>query len=539
MTRHESPTSASLGLRKKLRVAFWFSLLAVGLLVLGNLPFSRFSTSRTFSEAETVFVEPLLIDGRVNYAFHINRMNGQDVQPEQNLAVELFRLADQKAYKRCYRGYRKELGSLLGLEPIPPITDRQQLFELVKQDLVGTTKDVVVIDERLQEFERQKSALLGGNTQQVTMDSWVAALQQRSDTLDQVRQACLSSRYYHPITSSEYEILHFALTPLSDLAVVLAEELLVDAIINFHFQRLAPVVKNAKTIRRLSCLLAQSKNSPDWSNAFACYKYAAILETVILRDQRIDRETLADYHQFLARHLFPQNFIDLVNHYERYVALDNLQFMHWHGSSKMGLGSEVHGSDTFPSTMHNAVVDYSDLGAGMQLINSKFDRYAEFFNATPTADSLNKSTLYYHRLYNEMLSLNKMNVANVWNCVFGEKRRGKEIGTIVAPSSFNRLETMKDQLYSTLFYDRLSRAAFAAKLYQLETGDLPQQLSELVPKYLDVVEDLEGNDLQIALRNLGMYPKQLDLENSEEIEMSSGISVPLLDDLGVEGSGDK
>ena len=544
MTRHESPTSASRGLRKKLRVAFWFSLLAVGLLVLGNLPFSRFSTSRTFTEAETVFVEPLIVDGRVNYAFHINRMNGQDVQPEQNLAVELFRLADQKAYKRCYRDYRKDLGPLLGLQPIPPITDRQQLFELVKQDLVGTTKDVLIIDERLQEFERQKSEVLRLGTRKVSMDIWIAALRQRSDTLDQVRQACLSSRYYHPITSSEYQILHFAQTPLSDFAVVLAEELLVDAF--FRYQRLGRVVENAKAIRRLSCLLAQSKSSPDWTNAFACYNFAKTLETEILLHNKLDRETLVDYRQFLARHPFPQNFHVLANHYERYVALDNLQYMHWHGSSEMELGSEVHGPYTHPSMMHNALVDYSDLGAGMELINSKFETYTAFFDGTVTADSFEESTLFYYVLEEEMLSLNKVNVTNVWNCVFGEKRRGKEIGTIVAPSGIFRLEAMKIQLYLTLSYDRQSRVAFAAKLYQFDTGDLPQQLTELVPEYLDAVEDLEGNDFQIALvknlwviepskrdvdigfkkyvgdRKLGSYPIQLDWENSKEIELVSG-----------------
>lgn len=452
-------------------------------------PPNRPALPYTVSKETTFFTEPLRADGSVDYADAINQRISKGVTPENNASVLIWRAA---APKEIPERLRARYFARMGVEPPseqgnylcdlydylenngqPPITERQR-------ELAAEQMDVALS----RPWSRDEFPLIA---------QWLAA---NEKPLALIVEASKRPRRFDPLIydGGDDDLLVAMLLPAVSIYRNATRLLCVRAMLKAKENDVAGAWDDVMSCYRLSRLIGQGPTLVESLVAIAIDSTSFAATGALLENTQIGGEVLARMRQDMAALTPQRRLAEIIDQSERLLYLGCVALMAKQGLSKFDVIFRLSsGGQSQPSFIDALVEMVGKTAIDWDHILRKGNQWYDRIVAALNKPSLVQRRVAMIQLRDELRDLDKSAV-DLTGILLERLLRPRQavsdrVADILIVLLFPSIETCVLAEDRWVVQHEVLATGLAAAAYAHEHGRLPEDLEQLVPKYLPRVPD--------------------------------------------------
>ena len=448
-----------------------------------NLPNSWDGNRIHYSKETTFISEPLMPDGRVDYQSYQNQVDSKRSGTTDNAAVLLFPLFQFDSDET-----RLETARLLGMEQVPSTTLQLGLdpieIEKDKRSISfarNRSPDYRKKNREFDELVEETTRRLKWPWKTSEFPEWNEYIQESHAVLELFSQAFREAdHFYFPMVEGTRAYTNYRLYPRffsfieGQCASDIFQLLHYRAMNRIGDGKIEQAIDDLKTIRLAVTKLAFTNKSACYIRVIYWLEKLMFLELQLFASDKISSSHLNDYRSFMLANQFPNRLADLVCHDLRFNVLSTIQDARTFGLKS--LPSPIWSNSLLPE-----IWEYANHNETMRAYNARLDEVCEILMMSDLALAKKKLLDTQQQVQAEDANSKELTLKTK---LLGRNYRAQ----IVARHFFQRsLGSVIEDFFWTHYYREFEKHLVtysALRQHQLDQGELPLSLSELVPQYL-------------------------------------------------------
>ncbi|MCA9096745.1 MAG: hypothetical protein KDA36_00085 [Planctomycetaceae bacterium] len=434
------------------------------------------------SEQTTVLTEPIDGEGFVDYLTALNNRAAEGVTPENNFEI-VFRevMGDRKLEEIAEEYYR-----LLG---VAPSNDSENRFQPLDDYLLEKYPNDSEKSER-EKFRNQLYELQSKPWTEAEYPLCAEWLKRNERALEKISVGAKRSRNFCPLVvpasekSSEGKLMAVHLPYQSERREIVSA-LKLRSVSRLHSGNGEGSLEDLRTIQRIAILTSQTEHPIEWLSAVYLDSVARTGEILFLNHAKNRPERLRE----IANEIDRQEDIPSPNHtldrYSRYEFLEAMTKIYCQPETLKKLAAEPKAD----SPASRGLLKTEVLDKQLKWGNRQYDEMLEIYeiqDSVKRKEASDKFTQTFEdslqkRKGNLLLELFTVNTSDSWGITTRNLVYSSTAPPLLSIDSHQRRITRK----------RMASLAFLIQAHRLERGEYPEELSKLIPDY---VEDLPNDE---------------------------------------------
>ncbi|HSG68982.1 MAG TPA: hypothetical protein VLA12_01130 [Planctomycetaceae bacterium] len=437
------------------------------------------------SKATTHITKPLDKQGFADYTAYLNQIHSEGVTSENNSVILYWKAIGPDSGETTPE-FRARLVEILGVdvfaEPGPHLVNIGQFAQL-KIDLGVVPNNQMIFDQQGKTSEGPWTA-----DKYPMMAEWV---EMNEKPLQLVTEGSRREKYYSPVvTINEGDPLIATLLPNVQMYRSFARLLQARAMLALGEGRVEDARQDLLTMHRLARHTAQGPTLIEMLVGVAIDAIAYQGDRQIALHGNMTSKELIAWRKELAKLGPVSSFRDAIDTGERFFGLDSVQ-----NFAKAALSNDEEmiqfisslGFDGNGSFLTSLILKFSiDWNVVMTRMNEHYDAMV----AAASLPTHNQRITAFEKLEQKLKELTKdmTSGGNIAKFVFlGAETRGQQMGNILLALLAPAVQQAQEAENRSNAKLAAQQAGLAILAFRADTGELPGQLSDLVPKYLDAV----------------------------------------------------